>query len=141
MRHRHGQRSMRLPLVVALGVAALGGCTRPAVEGQGRRGEVMAGYTVEGLSAKLPATVSVLAVRAAAEAELRGRGYVITDSTGSQDRASIRARGAGEPRSGTTEVSVRLVPRATQIDVDPGWLGDEASARALLDGVLRRLGR
>ena len=140
MRQRHRQGGAVLAAGV-LGAVSLGGCTRPAVETQGQRGEVMAGYTVEGLSAKLPAKVSVLAVRAATEAELRGRGYVITDSTGSQDRATIRARSSGEPRSGSTQVTVRLVPRATQIEVDPGWLGDEASARALLDGVLKRLGR
>jgi hypothetical protein len=128
--------------VIGAGMAVvMSACTRPPVEAHGRRGEVMAAYTVSGLEAQLPAGVSVLAVRAAAEAELRSRGYAIVSSTGTKDRARVVARGAGERRGDELVVTSRLTARATGIAVDPGFLGDEASARAVLDGVLTRLGR
>lgn len=129
--------------VGALGVVVLftSGCTRPRTEAHGKKADVMAAYTIDGLEAKLPPEVGVLAVRSAAEAELRSRGYVIVDSVGTADRMKIRARGSGERRSETTTVSASVVARATSVRVENGLFGDEALGRGLLDGVLTRLGR
>jgi hypothetical protein len=147
---RAGRRSdwFNIALAGAMWIGVLGvivlpvsGCTRPRTEAHGKKADVMAAYSVDGLEAKLPPEVSVLAVRAATEAELRSRGYSIVDSVGTTDRMMIKARGSGERRSETMTVTSCVVARATCIKVDNGWFGDEAVSRGLLDGVLVRLGR
>lgn len=127
---------------IALGLLAPAAC-QPSVATHGRGRDVTAAYRFRTLEANLGPEVGVLTVRAAAEQSLRARGYVVTRSDGDDDRCRVEARTAGmgdwdrvvveswvDGGSPGTSVSVRCEP----------W-GDEKISRAVLDGLLVRLGR
>lgn len=126
------------PLLLAI---SLPSCSKPRVEPQGARGEVMASYSGSTLEAKLPPAVDVLAVQAAAERELRARGYVITSANGTQDSMRVVARAGGQRRDDAVTVSAQALGRSTSVRVENGLFGDEAASRVVLDGLLKRLGR
>lgn len=131
-------------------------CDRPHTQTHGTSGEVNAEFSgsVMGmggkLSADLPAEIGVLTTKAAAESTLRSRGYVITKSGGTKDSMSVTGKYAGsDGPSSPIEISARLVggdggaqsDLATQITVNTGFFGDESTTRAILDAMLRTLGR
>jgi hypothetical protein len=133
--------TLTLPLAGAVAIAAIiGACARP-VERAGRGGDVLIESYGSRLEAKLPPDVSPLTARAAAERTLRERGYVITDSYGTEDRFRIEAAGAGERRGERTAVEGWLIPGGSRLRVESGLFGDETAARSLLDGVLAAMGR
>ena len=80
-------------------------------------------------------------MRAAAEMTLRARGYVITETYGTKDRARIEASGTGERRMDRTSVDVSAAPGATMLRIDCGNGGGATAAKAMLDEILARLGR
>lgn len=116
-------------------------CTRPRVEAHGKQSDVLAAYSGSTLEAKLPPAVDVLAVQAAAERELRARGYVITSANGTADSMRVVARAGGQRRDDEVTVSARAQGRSTSVRVENGLFGDEAASRVVLDGLLKRLGR
>ena len=126
------------PLLLAI---SLPSCAKSRVAPQGENGEVMASYSGSTLEANLPSSVDVLAVQAAAESELRSRGYVITKAHGTADSMRVVARAGGQRRDDEVTVSARARGRATSVSVENGLFGDEAASRVVLDGVLKRLGR
>lgn len=93
------------------------------------------------IEALLPATVPVLAARSAAEQTLRLRGYVITETFGTDDKATIQASGTGEKRTDTTTVTAWRAAGGMRLSVDSGLFGDASAARSILDEVIARLGR
>lgn len=125
-------------------VGALVGCR--SSEGYEGRSGVMATYRLGTLTSEAPDEVRVPAVIAAADAALRARGYGITSKQVTEDRGWIRARppGATEPEVIDLEdvtVWSRVSRNGTKIGVDVKPIRAEAQARAVLDDVLRRLGR
>lgn len=127
-------------LLVCFAVAS--GC-QPSVSSQGQRRDVMAAYQFRTLEARLGPEVQVLTVKAAAEQALRSRGYVIAAASGGNDRCRVVARssGDGDWDQLVIESWVADRPPATVVTVTCEPWGNEALSRAVLDGVLNRLGR
>lgn len=120
---------------------AMSACARPVPEHRGRDNSILAQTYGSRIEAMLPASVPVPAARAAAQATLRGRGYVITETFGTDDNAQILASGTGERRSDSTSVRLWRAGQGTWVSVDPGLWGDVAPARSILDEIIARLGR
>lgn len=104
-------------------------------------GWIAAGYRGRTLSADLPARLDVPAVMAAAELELRARGYTITRSDISLDRGLIEARWAGARTFEKLVVTSRASHTATRVTLTAEPFGDEAASLSILDGMLQRLGQ
>ena len=120
---------------------ALFSCAHPVQEHRGRAGDVIAEQNGSRLEAILPAAVDVPAARAAAEQTLRARGYVITETYGTLDRANVEASGTGDNRTSTTTFEAWRASSGTRVRFDPGLGGDAAASRSLLDELIARLGR
>lgn len=119
-------------------------CARPIQERRGRAGDVIAEQYGDCIEAILPSAIDVPTARAAAEQTLRARGYVITESSGTLDRAKVQASGTGDNRSSTTTFEAWRAGGGegnARIRFDPGLFGDAAAARSLLDELIARLGR
>lgn len=125
--------------------AVVAGCQQSPVARAGKPDpsgrDIMATYSFGELYASLPAELSVPTLRAAAESTLRSRGYVITDSSSTQDRMRVLAVSRTDGRNEKSTITARLTPQRTAIVVDTGTFGDEATSRAILDDLLRVLGR
>lgn len=142
-------------LAMGAAIVLLASCGKPSVQGQGKDGAVTATYSRGTLEAELPCGrggVSALAVRAAAEMELRRRGLVIIESTGTDQSMRVVASGSGSGGGligddKDVEVTVRAdaetgsAGNTTRVRVDSGLFGDEGLSRSVLDGILGRLGR
>ncbi len=120
---------------------AISACARTIPERRGRDNSIMAETYGGRIEAVLPSTVPVPAARSAAEQTLRARGYVITETYGTDDKAKIEASGTGERRKDTTTVIAWRGSGGTRVSVDSGMFGDAAAARSILDEVIARLGR
>lgn len=123
----------------ALALASLGGCkAKSGYQGSDR--DVLAAYGVRKLRTELPATVRVQAVVAAADAALRDRGYGVTKSHATEDAGRVEA----EPRTAgplqSVVVTAKVIPDGTRVEVLMKPWGNEAKSRAILDGILVRLG-
>ncbi len=116
-------------------------CARPIQEHRGRAGDVIAEQHGSRLEAILPSAVDVPAARAAAEQTLRARGYVITETYGTLDRARVDASGTGDNRTSTTTFEAWRGSNGTRVRFDPGVFGDASASRSLLDELIARLGR
>ena len=126
-----------------MGVAALacvGGCASTTAM-QGARRDVEARYSCGSLRAELPGEVGVMTVRAAAESVMRARGYVVADAGGTTERTYVVGRRYPDALGETVTTSATLGPRGTEIRIDPGFAGDEAMCRGMLEAILARLGR
>ncbi len=124
--------------VVGLCLTVLSGCS-PAVKNQGRDG-VEAGYSGRTLTARLPVEVRVPAVMAALDEVLRDRGYFIKESSVTEDVAKLVAhapRNDGYPR---VTVQANTTAAATVVRFTNEPFGDEELCRAMLDGLLVKLG-
>jgi hypothetical protein len=116
-------------------------CARTVPEHRGRDNSIVAETSGGCIEAVLPSTVPVPAARSAAEQTLRSRGYVITETYGTDDKAKIEASGTGERRTDRTTVTAWRTGGGTRVSVDSGLFGDVAAARSILDEVIARLGR
>lgn len=128
--------------VVAVAALSSAGC-QPSIASQGQRRDVLAAYQFRTLEAKLGPEVQVLTVKAAAEQTMRSRGYVISTASGGNDHCRVVAKsnGDGDWDQLVIESWVADRPLATMVSVTCEPWGDEALSRAVLDGVLNRLGR
>ncbi|MBM4108369.1 MAG: hypothetical protein FJ255_06080 [Phycisphaerae bacterium] len=128
-----------MALLVAL--LAVAGCR--ASEGTSGRTGVSASYRLGTLISTLPDEVRVRSVLAAADATLRARGYSVVAGQATADRGWVR----GSPPAGSAldleDVTIwsRLSRTGTRLGVDVKPILAEAQARAILDDLLRRLGR
>lgn len=123
-----------------LAVAAAGGCQK-SVGQHGRERDIEATYALRTLEAQLGPEIQVLTVSAAAEQALRARGYTVTRTRGGGDHARIEARAGGEGSFDKVVIETWQGAGFTGVSVTREPWGDEAVSRALLDGVLRRLGK
>lgn len=134
-------RLHRRAACLLLGLLALTGCR--ASEGFAGRSGVAASYRLGTLTADLPDEVRVRSVLAAADATLRARGYSVVGEQATADRGWAR----GSPPAGSLleleDVTIwsRLSRTGTRLGVDVKPIGAEAQARAIMDDLLRRLGR
>lgn len=135
---RTGPTDLAAIALLALIPLALAAC-QPTVAAQGRDRNVDAAYQFRTLSAKLDPTIQVLTVSAAAEQTLRARGYTVTRASATADTARVSAKRGGS--SDTVVIESWLGDRFTGVSVTCEPWGDQATSRALLDGVLNRLGR
>ncbi len=128
--------------IVLFGTALSGAC-QPSVATQGKGRNVLATYQFRTLEARLGPEVEVLTVRAAAEQTLRARGYVVTRVNGDNDACRVEARSSGMDDWDRLVVEswVAEGPLGTKVSVTCEPWGDERVSRAVLDGVLVRLGR
>jgi hypothetical protein len=120
-------------------VALLAGC-RAAPAYQGVKHEVLATYQYRRLRTDIPGSVRVPAAIAAAESSLRNRGYAVRSSTATEDRGRVEAV---PPDAGLFEevvVSAAAVGGATRVDIVIEPMGDQVRSRAIMDGILSRLG-
>lgn len=138
---RHAARALLLSALCALPFAFLSACAHPVAERHGRDNSIMAETYGARIEALLPASVPVPAARSAAEQTLRARGYVITETYGTDDKARIEASGTGDKRTDTTTVTAWRAAGGTRLSVDSGMFGDVGAARSILDETIARLGR
>ncbi len=132
---------------IGLLAALAGGCqqnsnarpdnVRPAGADQG----ILAEYSFGALSASMPGDLGVQTLRAAAESTLRSRGYVILESNATQDRMRVVAASQVDSRHEPTTISGRVTRQSSRVSIESGAFGDEQASRAILDDLLRRLGR
>ena len=135
-----GRARCGVVLLAAL-TACTGGCMKSTVANQGQNHDVTAVFRMGELYAELPGEVGVLTAQSAAAATLRSRGYVITDSAGTKDRAYVTAKSYVDGRTEKTRVDVSSEAKGTMVHIESGTFGDETASRDLLDGILKRLGR
>ena len=126
-------------LVLAVGMSALGGCKSHHAS-QGSDQSIVASYRTRTLHAVLPASVRVQAVVAAADSALRDRGYAVTESRSGEDAGTVEARPANPRFLESVAVHARVVNEGTRVLVRFQPSGDESRSRAILDGILVRLG-
>ena len=143
---RHHIRARRIRLCLLLFAIchlpfAISACAHPVAERHGRDNSIMAESYGARIEALLPATVPVPAARSAAEQTLRARGYVITETFGTDDKAKIEASGTGDKRTDTTTITAWRAAGGTRLSVDSGMFGDVGAARSILDETIARLGR
>lgn len=125
-------------LLAALSTFLLPGCkATPAY--QGGTHPVLATYRFRTLTAQLPATMRVPAVMAAARQALADRGYAVQFNR-TEDDGKLIALPPGGGDFDRTVVRADEAPDGTwvQITIEPG--GGQPRARAILDGILTRLG-
>jgi len=127
-------------VTVALACILLTGC-KARIEGAGAEREVQASYQFRSLSADLPEGVSIRAAAAAAQSALRSRGYVITRSDTTSDRARIEAKSHGDGWLDKVVFEASLAGAGPRASFTSEPFGDEAASRALMDAMLARLGR
>ncbi len=139
----HTRLAITAALPAVLSVAALmgslGACATTEVQTQGDS-RTQASYTLPKLSASLPEWVTPRAVAAAAEQTLRDRGYAVTSSSVTTDSVKVIAK---EPNTGPLKrhvVKASWNRSGSTISVKSDPFGDETRSRAILDGILARLG-
>jgi len=119
----------------------LAGCqASERYQGQSR---LVASWQARTLTVELPDPVRVPGVHYAAMETLQARGYAIEADETTADRGYLAARGPDRTlMSGVRRVVVRtaLTPSAVGLRITVEPAGDEVTARAILDDVLRRLG-
>ncbi|MBX3366917.1 MAG: hypothetical protein KF912_06330 [Phycisphaeraceae bacterium] len=136
-RSRQLRRSVMHCAIISLLVAA--GCNSAEVQTQGSR-QTEASYSVRSLTAALPEWVTPQAVAAAAEQTFRDRGYTVSSAVATTDSVRVVAR---EPNTGTLRkhiVKATWNRAGSSVSVTTTPLGDQVRSRAILDGVLSRLG-
>lgn len=124
---------------LTLALFALPACTGPEVQSQGVS-RTDASYSITTLTATLPEWVTPQAVAAAAEQTMRDRGYAVTSSVATTDSARVVGR---EPNAGAFKkfvVKGTWTRTGSKVTVSYEPIGDQVRSRALLDGVLARLG-
>ncbi|RNC82074.1 MAG: DUF3568 family protein [Phycisphaera sp.] len=129
-------RRLTIPLIViALTVT---GCVRTTAT-QGYH-DIRANWSFGTLEAKLPEGYRAGDVAAAAESALTRMGYTVTDRAESEQRATLEARQSGS--AVFEKVVVRATPdgRRVRLKISVRPMGDEDSARILLDEMLVLLG-
>ncbi|MCW5769735.1 MAG: hypothetical protein KIT19_13740 [Phycisphaeraceae bacterium] len=136
-RSRQPRRPAMRCAIIALLVAA--GCNSADVQTQGSR-QTEASYSVRSLTASLPEWVTPQAVAAAAEQTFRDRGYTVSSAVATTDSVRVVAR---EPNTGPLKkhiVQATWNRAGSSVSVTTTPLGDQVRSRAILDGVLSRLG-
>lgn len=126
-------------IAVIASAVSLASCASQEVESQGAS-RTSASYTIPSLTTSLPEWVTPQAVAAAAEQTLRDRGYTITSSSATTDRVKVVAR---EPNTGPLKryvVKAEWTRSGSAVSVKCDPLGDQVRSRAILDGILSRLG-
>lgn len=106
---------------------------------QGERG-VSAAYRCPTLRADLPASARVPAVMAAAESAMLSRGYAIRSRSITADRGTIEALAPHADADESITIIASVAGEGSRCRVTVGKWGDEAVSRAILDGILVRLG-
>jgi hypothetical protein len=106
---------------------------------QGGHRAILATYRFRTLTADLPATVRVPAVVAAARQALADRGYAVRPAR-TEDEGTLEATAPEASDFERVVVSARLTSGGTRVQVTVEPLGDQAESRAILDGILGRLG-
>jgi len=127
-------------VTLALALIVLTGC-KARIEGAGKERGVQASYQYGSLSADLSDGVSVRAAAAAAESALRSRGYIITGSEVTSDRARIEAKAHGDGWLDKVVFNASGAGAGTRASFKAEPFGNEAASRALMDSMLARLGR
>lgn len=131
----------RGPLTAAaLIAAALLPACKATVREQGTASRIPASYRSTSLSADVPAACRVPAVIAAAESTLRDSGYAVNDSRSTEESGFVSARPPNPGWMESTVVTARVSSAGTHITIEIGPWGDEVISRAILDGMLSRLG-
>lgn len=132
-------RSLLIPsLLLAAASFGLSGCK--AVDRAEGKSQVMARYVSGRLTCDLPPTTPVASVLAAANAELRTRGYAIKSSESTEQAGELVAvppRYASYPR---LVVSVTTYADATRVEIEYQPWGDEQLSRGVLGRILEQLG-
>jgi hypothetical protein len=135
--------TITLTLTLLASALLLPGCTgvSPTVW-HGSDHSIAATYGMGELVATLP-RMAVPAAAGAASATLLARGYVITTSRQTRDRAYLSATSRVDTREYPTDIQIALnTPGSCRVTIRSGsWSGDEPVSRAILDDMLARLGR
>lgn len=140
-RHMSATRTRTIARSAAAVLAPLwlASCTSAEVQKQGTH-QTEASYALRSLTAALPEWVTPQAVAAAAEQTFRDRGYAVTSAVSTTDSVRVVAR---EPNTGSLKkivVSATWHGGGSSVSVTSMPLGDQLRSRAILDGVLARLG-
>lgn len=132
-------RSIAVALGASALMGALGACATTEVQTQGDS-RTQASYTLPKLTASLPEWVTPRAVAAAAEQTLRDRGYSVLSSAATTDSVKVvaKAPGTGPLKKHVVRASWNRSGSTVTVKSEP--FGDETRSRAILDGILARLG-
>jgi hypothetical protein len=133
----------RIVLILAAPlVLGIGGCvvSQPPSYGWHGREQIAAVYVGKTLQSVLPESIPPQSVRAAAERVLTARGYTITTTEATNDRALVVGRPSDSRLFRRVTIGSSLSPNGTRVGVkiDPG--GNETTARDLLESMLTLLG-
>jgi hypothetical protein len=101
----------------------------------------VATYRYRRLTADLPPEIRVPAVIAAARTALLERGYAIQASSATEEQGSVSAAPPDPDLFESIEVLATQSPTGTHIRIITQPLGDQTRSRAVLDGILAKLGR
>lgn len=126
---------------VLIAALLLAGCaSKPPSYGWHGREQIAAVYVARSLQSELPASIPPQSVRAAAERTLSARGYTITSTEATNDRARVVARPPDSRLFRRIVVGSSLSPGGTRVavSIDPG--GNETTARDVLESMLTLLG-
>ncbi len=126
-------------LLFAIGAGALVSCNSAEVQTQGSR-ETEASYSLRSLTSALPEWVTPQAVAAAAEQTFRDRGYSVVTSSSTTDSAKVVAREPGKGPLKKHVITASWNRAGSSVSVVSKPFGDQTRSRAILDGVLGRLG-
>lgn len=118
---------------------SLVGCATTEVQTQGDS-RTQASYTLPKLTASLPEWVTPRAVAAAAEQTLLDRGYAVLSTSATTDSVKVigKAPGTGPLKKHVIRASWNRSGSSVTVKSEP--FGDETRSRAILDGILSRLG-
>lgn len=128
------------PPLLLLAALALSGCrATPAYQGSNQ--QVLATYHYRNLSADLPPDTRIPAIAVAARATLLERGYSIESESITEDHADFSAVPPNPDLFESLDVTIKQTNGGPQVRVTAQPLGDQPKSRAILEGILAKLGR
>ncbi len=123
-------------------ILGVGGCvvSQPPSYGWHGHEQIAAVYVGKTLQSELPVNIPPQSVRAAAERVLTSRGYTITTTEATNDRARVVGRPSDSRLFRRVIIGSSLSANGTRVGVkiDPG--GNETTARDILESMLTLLG-
>jgi hypothetical protein len=125
-------------LAIAL-TALLPACS--ARVGLAGHGSTLASYSMGTLKAEVGPEVPILTAAVAAEQTLRARGYTVTQTETTDDRATVTAKWSNAGYFDKAVIDSWITTTGTALAVRLEPFGDEPTSYAIMDDLLTRLGR
>lgn len=125
---------------LVLALLPLAAC-RPTPAYQGSTQQILATYRYRTLSSDLPPETRIPSIAAAGRATLLERGYSIQSESTTEEHAELSAVRPDPDFLETMEIEVVAADSGPRIRITVEPLGDQPKSRAVLEGILAKLGR